>query len=94
MFYIEYLKNNGSKIFITNGYYADTYFIAAMTDKSQGHRGISVFIVEKGIPGFTFGTKERKMGIRGSPTYELVFTDCKIRKENLLGKLGKALRLP
>ena len=93
MFYFEYLKNNGSKIFITNGYYADTYFIAAMTDKSQGHCGISVFIVEKGIPGFTFGTKERKMGIRGSATYELVFTDCKIPKENLLGELGKGFKI-
>lgn len=89
----DYWLLNGSKIFITNGYYADTYFIAAMTDKSQGHRGISAFIVEKGTPGFTFGTKERKMGIRGSATYELVFTDCKIPKENLLGELGKGFKI-
>lgn len=89
----DYWLLNGSKIFITNGYYADTYIIAAMTDKSQGHRGISTFIVEKGTPGFTFGTKEKKMGIRGSATYELVFTDCKIPKENLLGELGKGFKI-
>ncbi len=80
---------NGTKMFITNGYYADTYVIFAMTDKSLGRKGISAFIVEKGTPGFTFGTKEKKMGIRGSATYELVFTDCRIPKENLLGKLGQ-----
>ena len=60
-----------------------------MTDKSQRSRGISGFIVEKGTLGFTFGTKEKKMGIRGSATYELVFTDCKIPKENLLGNWEK-----
>lgn len=80
---------NGSKIFITNGKEADTYVIFAMTDKSKGTRGISAFIVEKGTPGFTFGTKEKKMGIRGSATYELIFTECRIPKENLLGQEGK-----
>ncbi|MDD3001224.1 MAG: acyl-CoA dehydrogenase [Candidatus Riflebacteria bacterium] len=80
---------NGSKIFITNGKEADIYVIFAMTDKSKGTRGISAFIVEKGTPGFTFGTKEKKMGIRGSATYELIFTDCRIPKENLLGAEGK-----
>lgn len=80
---------NGSKIFITNGKVADTYVIFAMTDKSKGTRGISAFILEKGTPGFTFGTKEKKMGIRGSATYELIFTDCRIPKENLLGQEGK-----
>ncbi len=80
---------NGSKIFITNGKEADIYVVFAMTDKSLGTKGISAFIVEKGTPGFTFGTKEKKMGIRGSATYELIFTDCRIPKENLLGKLGK-----
>ena len=84
----EYVLN-GSKIFITNGKEADTYVIFAMTDKSKGTRGISAFIVEKGTPGFTFGTKEKKMGIRGSATYELIFTDCRIPKENLLGQEGK-----
>lgn len=83
---------NGSKIFITNGYYADIYFISAVTDPSQKSRGISAFIVEKGTPGFSFGKKEKKMGIRGSATYELVFEDCKIPKENLLGELGKGFK--
>ena len=80
---------NGSKIFITNGKEADIYVIFTMTDKSKGTKGISAFIVEKGTPGFTFGTKEKKMGIRGSATYELIFTDCRIPKENLLGAIGK-----
>ncbi|MEG1847087.1 MAG: acyl-CoA dehydrogenase [Lachnospiraceae bacterium] len=80
---------NGSKIFITNGKEADIYVIFAMTDKSKGTKGITGFIVEKGTPGFTFGTKEKKMGIRGSSTYELIFTDCRIPKENMLGQEGK-----
>lgn len=80
---------NGSKIFITNGKEADIYIVFAMTDKSKGTRGISAFIVEKDFPGFTFGTKEKKMGIRGSSTYELIFTDCVVPKENLLGEEGK-----
>lgn len=79
----------GSKIFITNGKEADIYIVFAMTDKSKGTKGISAFIVEKGTPGFTFGTKEKKMGIRGSSTYELIFTDCRIPKGNLLGREGK-----
>lgn len=89
----DYWLLNGTKIFITNGLYADTYFVTAMTDKSQKHRGISAFIVEKGTPGFSFGTKEKKMGIRGSATYELIFADCKIPKENLLGELGKGFKM-
>ena len=84
----EYVLN-GTKIFITNGKEAETYVIFAMTDKSKGTKGISAFIVEKGTPGFTFGTKEKKMGIRGSSTYELIFTDCRIPKENLLGQEGR-----
>lgn len=88
----DYWLLNGSKIFITNGCYADTYFISAVTDPSQRSRGISAFIVEKGTPGFSFGKKEKKMGIRGSATYELVFEDCKIPKENLLGELGKGFK--
>lgn len=84
----EYIIN-GSKIFITNGKEADIYVIFAMTDKSKGTKGITAFIVEKGTPGFTFGTKEKKMGIRGSSTYELIFTDCRIPKENMLGQEGK-----
>ena len=80
---------NGSKIFITNGSEAETYVIFAMTDKSAGVHGISAFIVEKGTPGFTFGKKEHKLGIRASATRELVFQDCRIPKENLLGVEGK-----
>ncbi len=79
---------NGNKIFITNAGNAHVYVIAAMTDKSLGTHGISMFIVEKDTPGFTFGKKERKMGIRGSSTRELIFENCRIPKENLLGKLG------
>lgn len=85
---------NGSKIFITNGKEADVYVIFAVTGvvtdaKGRSKKMISAFIVEKGTPGFTFGTKEKKMGIRGSSTYELIFTDCRIPKENLLGQEGK-----
>ena len=80
---------NGSKIFITNAEYAHVYVIFAMTDKSKGTRGISAFIIEKGTPGFSIGKKEKKMGIRGSATCELIFENCVIPKENLLGKLNK-----
>lgn len=84
---------NGSKVFITNGKYADVYIIIAVTGKVEKKgrelKEISAFIVEKDTPGFTFGTKEKKMGIRGSATYELIFTDCRIPKENLLGVQGK-----
>ncbi len=79
---------NGMKHFITNGGDAETYTIIAMTDKSKGARGASAFIVEKGTPGFTFGKKEDKLGIRASSTRELIFTDCNIPKENLLSKEG------
>ena len=80
---------NGSKIFITNGGQADVYIIFAMTDKSKGTKGISAFIVEKGFPGFSIGTKEKKMGIRGSSTTELIFENCVVPAENLLGQEGK-----
>ena len=85
---------NGSKCFITNGKVADIYIIIAVTDIVEDKKGrkkklFSAFIVEKGTPGFTFGTKEKKMGIRGSATYELIFQDCRIPKENLLGQQGK-----
>jgi len=79
---------NGTKQWITNGGEAETYVVIAMTDRKKGARGASAFIVEKGTPGFTFGKKENKMGIRCSATRELVFQDCKIPKENLLGKEG------
>ena len=84
---------NGSKCFITNGKEADVYIIIAVTGivekRGRKQKEISAFIVEKGTPGFTFGTKEKKMGIRGSSTYELIFTDCRIPKENILGAKGK-----
>ena len=84
---------NGSKIFITNAGYAHVYIVIAMTDKSQGTKGISAFIVEQGTPGFTIGKKEKKLGIRGSATCELIFENCEIPKENLLGKVGKGFGL-
>jgi butyryl-CoA dehydrogenase len=84
---------NGTKIFITNGYYADTYIVIAVTDRSKGSRGTSAFIVEKGWEGFSFGTKEKKMGIRGSATYELIFDNVKVPKENLLGKEGDGFKI-
>lgn len=80
---------NGSKIFITNGGVADVFIIFAMTDRSQGTKGISAFIVEKGYKGFSIGKIEEKMGIRGSSTAELIFEDCIVPKENLLGAEGK-----
>ncbi|MBC7341231.1 MAG: acyl-CoA dehydrogenase [Clostridia bacterium] len=80
---------DGTKIFITNAGEAETYVVFASTDRSKGHRGISAFIVEKGTPGFSFGKKEKKMGIRSSATVELVFENCEIPAENLLGEEGK-----
>ena len=85
----DYYILNGTKQWITNGGEADTYTIIAATNKRRGARGLSAFIVEKGTPGFDFGKKEKKMGIRCSTTRELVFQDCKIPKENLLGKEGR-----
>ncbi len=85
----DYYILNGSKIFITNAGYADTYIIMAMTDKSAGTRGISAFIVDAETEGFKIGKKEAKLGIKGSATCELIFENCKIPKENLLGKEGK-----
>ena len=85
---------NGTKIFITNAGEAETYVVFARTDKdAQKHHGISAFIVEKGTPGFTFGKKEKKMGIRSSPTMELVYEGCRIPKENLLGEEGKGFKV-
>ena len=80
---------NGSKIFITNGYVAEVFVVFAMTDKSKGTKGISAFIVEKDFPGFSIGKHEEKMGLHGSPTAEIVFQDCIVPKENLLGKEGR-----
>ncbi len=84
----DYYVLNGMKQWITNGGEAETYTVFAMTDKTKGARGASAFIVEKGTPGFTFGKKENKLGIRSSATRELIFDECKIPKENLLGREG------
>lgn len=88
---------NGTKIFITNGKEADVYVVIAVTGtvekRGRVQKEISAFIVEKGTPGFSFGTKEKKMGIRGSATYELIFTDCRIPKANLLGKQGDGFKI-
>ena len=88
----EYVLN-GTKIFITNAGEADVYIIFAMTDKSKGTRGISAFIVEKDTPGFTVGQHEKKLGIRGSATSELIFNNCRIPKSNLLGKEGQGFKV-
>ncbi|HOL17371.1 MAG TPA: acyl-CoA dehydrogenase [Bacillota bacterium] len=84
---------NGNKIFITNAGEAEIYIIFAVTDKEKKARGISAFIVEKGTPGFSFGKKERKMGLRSSPTLELIFENCRVPKENLLGQEGEGFKI-
>ena len=84
---------NGTKCFITNGNVADTFVVFAMTDKKAGNHGISAFIVEKSFPGFSQGKHEKKMGIRGSSTCELIMEDCIVPKENLLGELNKGFKI-
>jgi len=89
----DHYNITGSKIFITNGGEAETYIVFAMTDKSKGMKGITAFIMEKGMPGFTFGKKEHKMGIRSSQTMELVFQDVKVPVANMLGKEGEGFKI-
>lgn len=84
---------NGTKCFITNAGDAEVYTVFAKTNPSRGARGISAFILEKGMEGFSFGKKENKMGIRASSTRELIFNNCKVPKENLLGKEGHGLMI-
>lgn len=84
---------NGSKIFITNGGYADVYIITAMTEPAKGTRGISVFIVEKDVPGFSVGEQEHKLGIKASSTTPLYFNNCRIPKDALLGKEGEGFKI-
>jgi butyryl-CoA dehydrogenase len=85
---------NGSKIFITNGGEAETYIVFARTDRNaEKHHGISAFIVEKGTPGFSFGKKEEKMGIRSSPTMEIIFDNCMIPAGNILGESGEGFKV-
>src|SRR5574344_75129 len=84
---------NGSKCFITNGNVADTFVVFAMTDKKLGNHGISAFIVERSFPGLTQGKHEKKMGIRGSSTCDLIFEDCVIPKDRMLGKKGEGFKI-
>ena len=84
---------NGVKCFITNATEAETFVVFAMTDKSKGNHGISAFIVEKDFPGFSIGKHEKKMGIRGSATSDLIFEDCRVPAENLLGQEGKGFKI-
>lgn len=84
---------NGNKVFTTNGKYADVYLVFAVTDKGAGNKGISAFILEKGMEGFTFGSKEKKMGLRASATYELIFDGVKVPKENVLGTVNGGFKI-
>lgn len=89
----DHFEITGSKIFITNAFYAHVYIIFAVTNPELGLKGISAFIVEKGMEGFTIGPKEKKMGIRGSSTCELILQHVKVPKENLLGRLGEGFKI-
>lgn len=84
---------NGAKVFITNGGYAETFVVFAMTDKEKGNKGISAFIVEKSFPGFSIGQTEDKMGICASSTTEIIMKNCEVPKENLLGKEGEGFKI-
>jgi len=84
---------NGTKAWITNAYEADQAIVFATTDKSLKHKGISAFLVPKGTPGFSLGKKEDKLGIKGSSTANLIFEDCEIPKEYLLGKEGEGFKI-
>lgn len=89
----DYYYLNGSKCFITNGPLSETFLVFALTDKSLGAKGLSAFIVEKGFPGFSIGKIENKCGIRATKVSELIFNDCKVPKENLVGEEGKGLSI-
>ncbi len=84
---------NGSKIFITNGGIADIYIVFAVTDPTSKHKGTTAFIVEKDFEGFSVGKKEKKLGIRSSPTTEIIFDNCRVPKENMLGELGQGFKI-
>lgn len=89
----DYFVLNGNKIFITNGGDAEIYVVFAVTDPSLGYKGMSAFIIEKGTEGFSFGKKEKKLGIRSSPTLEIIFENCKVHKGQLLGSLGEGFKI-
>ena len=84
---------DGAKVFITNGGYAETFVVLAMTDKAKGNKGISAFIVEKDFPGFSIGQSEDKMGICASSTTEIIMKNCEVPKENLLGNEGDGFKI-
>lgn len=84
---------NGSKIFITNGGVADIYIVFAVTDPEAGSRGTTAFIVESNYDGFSVGKKEAKLGIRSSPTTEIIFENCRVPKENILGEIGQGFKI-
>ncbi|MCA1040226.1 acyl-CoA dehydrogenase [Bacillus infantis] len=84
---------NGSKIFITNGGIADIYVVFALTDPESRQKGTTAFIIESDFPGFSVGKKEKKLGIRSSPTTEIIFEDCRVPKENMLGKEGEGFKI-
>src|SRR5699024_9259848 len=84
---------NGNKVWITNGGVADSYVVLAKTNPEDNHRGISAFNEEKGTEGFSFGKKEKKLGIRSSPTTELIFENCRIPEENQLGEEGDGFKI-
>jgi len=86
-------KVNGSKIFITNAYEAEVYLVLVRTDPLKGHQGISMLIIEKGMPGFSFGKKDERMGLNGVSSRELVFEDCRVPRVNLLGREGDGLQI-
>lgn len=89
----DYYVLNGSKIFITNGGIADLYIVFAITDPSSKHKGTTAFIIEKDFEGFSVGKKESKLGIRSSPTTEIIFEECKVPKENILGQIGEGFKI-
>ena len=89
----DYYLINGTKVFITHGAYADVVNLIARTGPEKGSKGLSAFIVEKGTPGFSVGSREDKMGLRASNTVELIFEDCKVPKENLLGRTGIGFKI-
>jgi alkylation response protein AidB-like acyl-CoA dehydrogenase len=89
----DYYLINGTKIFITHGQYADVVNLITRTDQDKGSKGLSAFIVEKGTPGFSIGTREDKMGLRASNTVELIFDNCRVPKENLIGKEGIGFKI-
>jgi alkylation response protein AidB-like acyl-CoA dehydrogenase len=89
----DYYVLNGTKIYVTNGSLADVVIVFATLDKSQGHRAITAFLVEKGAPGFTVGTRERKMGYKASPTCELILSDVRVHKDQGLGQPGRGFNI-